>query len=460
MRLVAIRQRVETRMRFSMRPPRLLCLGVCLFAVGLAATRLRAQSNWPIWRGPTGNGVAAADAEPPLQWSSNQNVRWKVPIPGEGSSTPIVWKNQIFLLAAEPTDRRGEPEIPKDELAKTNPPEFFYRFLVLCYDRATGKELWRRVANEVVPHEGRHPTNSYASSSPVTDGRRLFVSFGSYGLFCYDLDGNLLWNRELGRMRTRYGWGEATSPTLSGDRLIVNWDHEGPSFIAALDAKTGKTVWKRARDEPTSWATPYAVEYEGKTQVIVNGTNRVRSYDLESGEVLWSCGGQTVNAIPSPFVIDDVAYCLSGYRGAAAFAIPLSASGDVTDSPAIRWKHGKDTPYVPSALAYQGRLYFTRGNQAILTCLRLADGELIFGPERLPTIRSIYSSPAAAKGRVYLVGRDGATLVLQAGDAFKVLATNKLDEPIDASPAIVDRQLFLRGKQHLYCIEASVSSSD
>src|SRR5690606_11759043 len=169
---------------------------------------------------------------------------------------------------------------------------------------------------EEVPQEGQHLTNTYASSSPVTDGRRLFVSFGSRGIFCYDLDGNLKWERDLGQMRTRRGWGEGVSPALHGETLIVNWDHEDPSFIVAMDAETGKTRWQADRDEPTSWATPLVVEHNGRKQVIVNGTKRVRSYDLDTGEVLWECGGQTVNAIPSPVATDEMAIVMSGYQGA------------------------------------------------------------------------------------------------------------------------------------------------
>ena len=427
---------------------------VVLMAV-VSSVRTSAAENWGAWRGPSANGVASDDATPPLQWSETRNVKWKTSLPGEGSSTPIVWAKRVFILAAEKTDRLGQSATQQDDRSKTSAPEYFYRFLVLCYDRESGRELWRRVASEAVPFDGQHGTNTYASSSPTTDGKRLYASFGSYGIFCFDLDGMPIWKRDLGRMRTRYGWGEAASPTLYDDALVVNWDHEDRSFITVLDAATGNTRWRVDRDEPTTWATPCIVETKDSVQVIVNGTNRVRSYELTSGNLIWQCGGQTLNAIPSPFVIGNVAYCVSGYRGSAAYAIPLTARGDVTESEGWRWRHTKATPYVPSAIAYRDRLYFSQSNRAILSCLDLMTGKPIFGPARLPGLRNIYASPIAAAGHIYWVGRSGTTIVLKAGDDLEVVSTNQLDDPIDASPVAVGRQLFLRSSSHLYCIESA-----
>lgn len=412
----------------------------------------RRPYNWHQWRGPEATGVAP-HAEPPLRWDAQTNIKWKAELPGEGSATPIVWENKVFVVAAEKTDRVAEnpPQATPD--ARTVPPSNYYRFIVLCFDRETGKLLWERVATEEVPKEGQHLTNTYASSSPVTDGRRLFVSFGSRGIFCYDLDGNLKWERDLGQMRTRRGWGEGVSPALHGETLIVNWDHEDPSFIVAMDAETGKTRWQADRDEPTSWATPLVVERNGRKQVIVNGTKRVRSYDLDTGEVLWECGGQTVNAIPSPVATDDMAIVMSGYQGANAMAIPLDAKGDVTDSDTVRWSYRRNTPYVPSPLLLGDRLYFTSSNNGILSSLDINTGKLIFGPVRIPGVSNLYGSPVAAGGRIYITGRDGTTTVLKRGDTLEVLATNVLNDPIDASPVAVGKQLFLRSNRYLYCIE-------
>jgi outer membrane protein assembly factor BamB len=392
-------------------------------------------------------------AKPPVKWDTTTNVRWKVEVPGEGSASPIVWQDRIFIATAIPTDRTPEQPVEQNPANRTQSPNVYFQFVVICFDRASGQELWRHVATEAVPHEGHHPTNTYASGSPTTDGERLFVSFGSRGLYCYDLDGKLLWHRSFGTMHTRLGWGEAVTPVLHENLLIVNWDQESDSFIAALDAISGEVAWKVDRDEATTWTTPLIVPHDGRTQVIVNGKNRVRSYDLTDGELIWECGGQTVNPIPSPTTADGVVYCVSGYRGSAAYAIPLSATGDITDSPTILWSHRRSTPYVPSPLVYGDQIYFTQSNEGILTSLDRHDGSVVFGPERLPDVDSIYASPVAAEGRIYIVSRDGTTLVLEHGSELKVLATNRLDDPIDASPALVDNQLFLRSAGHLYCIE-------
>lgn len=408
--------------------------------------------QWPQWRGPWGDG-RAPHADPPIEWSAEKNVAWKVELPGEGSATPVIWGDRLFLLAAVKTDRLAEAPAEPAEDAKTLPPKEIYQFLVLCLHRATGRELWRQAACEAAPHEGRHATNTYASGSPVTDGRRLYASFGSRGLFCYDLEGRLLWRREFGRLRTRFGWGEGSSPALHDGRLFLVCDQEQNSFLIALDARTGETLWRVDRDEPTSWATPLVVRHGERTQLIVNGTRRVRSYDPETGAVRWSCGGQTVNAIPSPLAADGVVYCMSGYRGAAAFAIPLDAEGDLTDTDRVLWSHRQATPYVPSPVLVDGRLFFTRENSAVLSCLDARTGAERFGPQRIPGLTNLYASPVAARDRLYFVDRDGRTTVLKQADRIEAIATNSIDEPVDASPALVGRQLFLRGVRHLYCIE-------
>src|SRR5262249_28606899 len=267
----------------------------------------------------------------------------------------------------------------------------------------------------------------------------------------YDLAGKLHWQRQdLGRMETRLGWGEASSPVLYRDTLFVNWDHEGQSFLTALDARTGKTKWKVDRDEVTTWTTPLLVERQGKAQLIVSATKRVRSYDPDTGNVLWECGGQTVNVIPSPVRVDDLVVCMSGYRGAFAAAIPLSSTGDVTGKQA--WKHEQGTPYVPSPVLVEGRLYFTALNTGMLSCLDAKTGKVVFEKERLPGLASLYASPVAAKDRIYFTGRDGTVVVIKRSDKLEVLATNGLGEGIDASPALVGNELFLRGEKHLYCI--------
>ena len=415
----------------------------------------RRELNWHQWRGPLANGVAP-HGDPPVRWDENTNVQWKVEIPGEGSSTPIVWGDQVFVSAAIKTDRTVDslppPAAEPPGGYKTPRPTDYYRFVVISLDRKTGRVLWQRTANEEVPHEGRHKTNSYASGSPTTDGRYVYASFGSRGICCFDVEGNLRWTRDLGDMVTRFGWGEGTSPVLHGSRLAVNWDHEGDSFLAVLNAKTGETAWKVDRDEISSWSTPLVVEHGDVTQLIVSATRRVTGYDLETGEIVWECGGQTVNVIPSPVAADGKVLCMSGFQGSALFAIPLQSTGDLTDTDRILWHHDRGTPYVPSPLLYGDLLYFTRSNSAILSCLDAKTGEPLTEGTRLPGLKSLYASPVGAAGRVYFVGRDGTALVIKHQPELEILATNQLGEPIDASPAIVGKQIFLRGKGHLYCI--------
>lgn len=434
-----------------------LCsLSLPLFAVDadFAAQRL---DNWHQWRGPDGNGVAPR-GDPPLHWGEGVNVLWKVEIPGEGHSSPIVWGDQVFVLSAERTGRAAGALPPADPRQKTVPPPNFYRYLVSAVDRGTGKMKWQRVACEEVPHEGRHETNSYASGSPTTDGRNLFVSFGSRGIYSYDLDGQLKWKRDLGDMRTRLGWGEGASPALHDDTLIVNWDQEEGSFIVALDARTGEPRWKAGRDEQTSWATPVVVEHANSAQVIVNATNKVRSYDLKTGASIWECGGQTVNVIPSPVAAEGLVVCVSGYKGSAAYAIRLDAKGDITGTDKVLWSYTRGTPYVPSPILYGDKIYFTQANSAILSCLEAKTGRVVMEGQRLPELKSLYASPVGAAGRIYFVDRDGTTTVIRHGGKLEVLATNRVDEPIDASPAIRGRQMFLRGRRHLYCLEEAPRS--
>jgi outer membrane protein assembly factor BamB len=411
--------------------------------------------NWHHWRGPHANGTAPK-ADPPLTWDAKTNIQWKALIPGRGSATPIVWGDQVFVLSAIKTERVAAPaDLPKVDPAferKTTPPNNYYQFVVLCFDRNTGKLRWQKQAAEKVPHEGHHFSHSYAAGSPTTDGKYLYVSFGSFGIYCYDLGGNLQWQRDFGRLITRLGWGEAVTPVVHGNRLLLNWDQEKDAALICLEARTGKTLWRTPRDEVTSWNTPLVVEHKGRTQVIVNGTNRARGYDVETGQEIWQCGPMTTNSIPSVVAADGIAYCMAGYGESRLFAVPLDSVGDVSTK-GLAWRYNKGTPYVPSPLLLNDRLIFTQANVAILTILDRKSGKGILDRERLPGQQSFYASPAAAAGRIYLVDRAGTTLVLKQSDTLEVLATNQLGDKVDASPVLVGRQLFLRGENTLYCIK-------
>lgn len=434
-------------------------LALCVFAFQVQAQPRGDDplANWGHWRGPLATGFAPK-ADPPLTWDADTNIKWKARLPGRGSATPIVWGDQVFIVTAIKTDRVADnadlPKIDPSLPVKTTPPKEYHQFVVMAFDRATGKLRWKHTAAEKVPHEGHHPTHSYAAGSPTTDGRFLYVSFGSFGIYCYDLAGKLQWQRDLGRMNTRLGWGEAVTPVIHGDSLLLNWDQEKDSALICLDAKTGQTKWRTERDDKTSWNTPLLVEHKGQTQVIVNGTKRVRSYDIKTGAEIWQVGGMTINAIPSPVAAAGIAYIVSGYTGAGGVAVSLDSKGDLGTEGKTLWRVNKGTPYCPSPLLLGDRLIYTQANQALLTSLDIKTGQPVVDRERLDAASSFYGSPVAAAGRIYLTDRTGTTLVLRQADRVEVLATNKLGDPIDASPALAGRQLFLRGEKYLYCIEA------
>ena len=426
------------------------------------------DQHWPNWRGPDTNGVARSERAP-TTWGEDKNVRWKVAVPGLGSSTPIIWGDTLFVTSAIETDRVPEGATPAPAPAPEGEggrggrggrgggggakPSKIHEFAVFALDRKDGSVKWKTVVAESVPHESIHSTNSQASASPITDGTHVIAFFGSSGLHCLDLAGKLLWSKDLGKMQTRNEFGEGTSPALHGDTVVVVWDHEGADFIAAFDKATGKEKWRKERDEITAWATPLIVPVGDRVQVITTATNASRAYDLETGELVWSLGGMTSNCIPTPIHRDGVVYLMSGFRGAALQAIKLAdAKGDLTESKAVLWRHGQETSYVPSGVLTGGHLYFLRNNTGVLSCLDAATGEVKYSGQKMTDVRSVYSSLASAGGNVYAPSREGATVVFQAGPEYKEVAVNVLDDTFDASPVIVGGELYLRGWKHLYCI--------
>jgi outer membrane protein assembly factor BamB len=473
----------------------LLGITAAAFSAGAAP----ADQNWGQWRGPRADGTSPT-GDPPTEWSESKNVKWKVAIPGEGNATPIVWDNLVFVQTAVPVAKKNEtaatfvpqfaglqqppptpqPTPPGDGTPRRRPgapggqggpggpgspggggrrgfggggpPTTSFQFTLMALDRTTGKIVWQKTLREALPHEGHHGDGSFASASPITDGESVFAYFGSRGLHALDLKGNVKWQKELGQARTKNSFGEGSSPALHGNVLVVNWDHEGEDFIVAFDKNTGRELWKQPRDEDTSWGTPLIVPHGAQTQVIVNATKKARSYDLATGKEIWSVGPLTPNSIPSAVAGNGMVYSMSGFRGAALFAVTLGKTGDLTGTDAIAWSRNRDTPYVPSPLLYGDRLYYFKGNDATLTVLNAKNGEAVVEAERLQGIRGVYASPVGAAGRVYLLGRDGGALVLKKSDKVEVLATNKLEDRFDASPAVAGNQLFLRGKQNLYCI--------
>jgi len=446
---------------------------LCLWAAAtvLAADREVDNSpHWAAWRGPFANGVAPK-ADPPVEWSEDLNVRWKVKIPGSGNASPIVWGDRVYIqtavktevLAASADDKSADAPAARDGQEEragrrgsfwgSSPPTHVHEFIIMALDRKTGKTIWQRTLRKELPHEPGHSDTTHAACSPVVDGEHIYAYFGSRGLYCLDMDGKVIWEKDFGDTRTRSQFGEGASPALYKNTIVINWDHEDQSFIVALDKNTGDERWRVDRDEVTTWATPLIVEHQGRAQVITTGTKRVRSYDLASGKLVWECGGLGLNCIPSPVSRNGTIYVMSGYRNRQLMAIRYQgATGDISDSAAVTWKTNKDTSYVPSPLLYDDTLYLLKKNSAVLSCYDASTGTPHYRKQRLEGVEGVYASPVGANDRVYIVGRNGTTVVIKNGSKYEALATNSLDDGFDASPAIVGDELYLRGRKYLYCI--------
>jgi outer membrane protein assembly factor BamB len=416
---------------------RKIVAGVISFVLLVLSFSLSASANenWPMWRGPDATG-AARSGNPPITWSETENIKWKAEVPGHGLSTPIIWDNKIFFLTAMESEK-----------------EKAYKFDFVCMDRSNGEILWRKTAIETVPHEGHHNTGSFASNSAVTDGKYVWGGFGSRGVHCYDMDGNHKWSKDLGKMRIAMGFGEGASAALAGDALIVVMDHEGDSAIYALNKENGDIIWQKDRDEGTTWATPLPIEINGKLQVVTNATKLIRSYDVENGDIIWQCSGQTSNVIPSPVTGFGMVICTSGFRGNKIQAIELGHTGNLNGTDAIKWETGnRTTPYVPSPLLYGDKFYVLFDNNAVLSCYNAQTGKPYYESQNLTGAGRYYASPTGAGEKVYLASQNGVTIVISNSDTFEVLASNKLDDHFDASPVVVGDELFLKGKENLYCI--------
>ena len=470
-----------------------------LFVAAFSAALLGGEpaadgQNWSRWRGPADNGMAVGDA--PAHWSDTKNIKWKVDIPGKGYSSPVIWGDKLFLTAAIPNEpipepqarpgprgkRGGPPGGPRGKRAGPGGPQsdgpragrprakrggggpgrgmrlgkasgVEHRFVVLCLDKNTGETLWEKTVKVAKPHEGYHERyGSFASNSPVTDGKHLFAYFGSRGVYAFDLDGNLLWEKDLGEMRKILQFGEGNPPVLHGDKLILKRDHEGQSFILVLDKNTGKELWRTDRDEMSSWSAPLVVEHGGRAQAVVSGTTKTRSYDLETGEVIWEAAGLGRNVIPNPVIQDDIVIVMSGYRDPNLLAIRLGGKGDLTDSDAILWTNQRANSYTASPLLHDNKLYFVTDN-GFLSCFNATTGEPYYQQVRLPKPYSFKASPVGANGKLYLSTEDGDVVVLKMGEEYEVIATNTLEgHSFISSPAIVNGEIFLRSQTSLFCI--------
>lgn len=438
-----------------------VCLAVLLAVTSSVIVNAQTSGHWPQWRGPFFNGMARGDA--PSVWTDTSNIKWKTEIPGRGHSTPAIWGDRIFITTAIPTGKPAPaPAATSTEQAQGGQrragggagPVVEHRFEVLALDRKTGKILWRKTATTATPHEGYHRAyGSFASNSPVTDGKYVYASFGSRGIYCYDFNGKLIWDHDQGvKMKMRLAFGEGTAPLLVGNRLFLVYDHEGESFIAALDKRNGQELWNVPRDERSSWSTPLAIEHGGKTEIVVSATTKVRSYDPETGKVLWESAGLGANAIPVPVHQNGIVYVMSGYRDPKMMAIKLGKQGDLTGSDSIVWSHTRGVPYTTSPVLYENKLYVVTDN-GMVSAFNATTGEPYYAQTRLPKSYNLKASPVGANGKLYLATEDGDVVVLKMGEKFEVIATNHLaDQIFIATPVIAEGELFLRGQNTLFCI--------
>ena len=422
-------------------------------AVGALGQALDPLAQWGQWRGPLGTGVAPK-ADPPVEWSETKNIRWKTKLPGLGHSSPVVWGGLVFVTTAEMTGgNKLFTGVTPDGAHNNMNPLSDLRYAVLAIDRKSGALAWRQTVATRQPHESTHESATWASNSPVTDGEHVIAFFGSNGLYCLDTGGRLVWKKDFGDMRVKHGHGEGASPVLHGETVVVNWDHEGTSFIVALAKRTGEELWRRSRDEITSWATPIVVTHTGQAQVVVSGTKRVRGYDIKTGAVIWEAGGLPGNIVASPVGADGMVFAAGSYEKQTLLAIRLAgAKGELTGTEQIVWRKNRRTPYVPSPLLYGGWLYYLRHYQGVLSRVNAKTGDEPSGPFRLGAVFNIYSSPVAATGRIYVTDRNGKTLVISNDAEPRALALNELEDRFSASAALVGDAIFLRGEKFLYCI--------
>jgi outer membrane protein assembly factor BamB len=443
-----------------MRPPRTTaCLIACIVLPGLA-TRLSA-ADWPQFRGPGGTGVSDEKGLPDT-WDAKTNIAWSRDVPGRGWSSPIVWQNRVVLTSA--VSPAGE-ESPKKGLymggEKKDPPADPHRYVVTCLDHGTGKVLWERAVHEGKPPTPKHIKNTFASETPCTDGERIYALFGNIGLFALDMEGKPLWSKTWPPVRTRAGWGLAASPVVHDGRVYVVNDNEDRSFIEALDARKGETIWRVERDEKSNWATPCIWKNDKRTEVVTAGTRKVRSYGLD-GKVLWEAGGMSSITIPTPFVKDGLLIVGSGFVMDAKqpiYAVRPGASGDITPkedskSEFIAWHDGKAAPYNPSMLAYGDHLYVLL-DRGLIACHDLKTGKVVGPRKRIEQGAGEFTaSPWAHEGKVFCLSEDGDTFVFEAGPELRLVGKNSLGEMSCATPAVSGGTLFIRTLGKLHAIRA------
>ncbi|WP_461509147.1 outer membrane protein assembly factor BamB family protein [Rhodopirellula baltica] len=435
-------------------------------AIALAGMSVCSQTQadqWSQFRGDQANGVA--ETSHPAQWSETENVAWVHPMQGEGWSCPVVWDDRIFLTEAVPSETKAESDGDDNYRAQgKDPSQKTYQWQVVCLDSQSGNELWRKTAREGRPVMERHSSNTYATETPVTDGKHVYAYFGMMGVHCFDMDGKLVWQRDLGQYKMRAGWGTSSSPVLLNDKLFLQVDNEEQSFLVALDAETGEEVWRVARDEPSQYSSPIVWKNSLRTELIVGGTN-YRSYDPQTGELLWQLNMQKGRSSATPLAIGDRLYVGTEYRnrggsddgGGYLFAIAPGGQGEIGTSEDsandefIVWKNPESGIQMASPVLCKGHLYLLERRSGVVHCINADTGEMVY-EKRIPRARAFWASPWVMDDQVFCIDTNGTTFILSGGPDFEVVGKNEIDELTWSTPAIADGALYFRTASKLYCI--------
>ena len=438
----------------------LFCIEFSLLAALLFLTERAnaATTRWPQWRGPDAQGVSEATGLPQI-WSASQNIKWKADLKGSGDGSPCVWDDRLFLavaIAQGDEIKPGDPAHPCPTGANANFTFMRYQFRTLCFARLTGKIVWEQVA----PFD--NPTQStvllkttYANATPATDGEIVCVYFGMRWLLCYSIHGTLTWRHQFSDQTTSWVGADGDSPIISGDRIIVVREGSTGSSIFAFDKNSGSILWQVNRDEDeVSYASPVILELGNRKQISINATRKIRSYDYDTGKLIWECAGMTKGVIPTLAFGHGMGFAASSAASATLKAIKLGRPGDLTGTDAVVWIATKGIPHITTPLLYGNELYAIT-DSGMITCFDACTGKVHFDRQRLPGISSVVASPVAAEGKIFALGENGKMVILRAGPKFEVLASNQIPEKFHASPALVDQMIFLRGENHLFCISSN-----
>ena len=414
-------------------------------------------ADWPQWRGPSSSGIATGPAIP-MEWSETKNIACKTELPGRGNSQPVVWGNRIFITAE--MDAGDAPTGHKAPIHHMEGSEFLHpdstganklhRLMVLALDRETGKILWQKTAYEGTVFDNKHKKGSYAAPTPVTDGKSVYAYFGNEGLYAYDFAGKLLWSYQTEKVQA-IGMGPGTSPTMDGNLVFLQCDDSEAkgSHIVAVDKRTGKQVWRTAREKLfVTWSTPVIAEFKGRKELITTANDAVVASDPATGKELWRGPGVKGNAIATPVIGHGLAFLSAGYPTKFTYAVKLGGTGDVKPV----WSYEKGTAYVPSPILY-GDYYYIMSDKGLITCFDAETGNVKYEGKRPSKPATFSGSPVATNGKILITSEDGDTYIIKAGPEHEILAVNSVGEPVYASAAIADGRIYLRGEKHLFAIK-------